>query len=184
MTRVAIFSAAGIAVLTLAAMNEAGAAGRLPAGVPAAAQLLLRYDANNDGVITREEMDAGLKTDFTAADGNGDGCLNPAEVSAENARRLARDGSEASPLRDWNLDGCVDIREFSNTAHSYFDLADRSKDSRVTVLELRGPSMPIAPPTSTKPRATQASQASQNSLGAPQYQTGQSGNGGGPYMGR
>lgn len=177
MTRLAIFSA-GIAFLTFAAVDEAAAASRLPAGVPAAAALLLRYDADNDGAVTREEMEAGLKADFAAADTNGDNCLSPAEVSAENARRLARDGAQASPVRDWNFDGCADIHEFSNTAHSYFDLADRSKDSRVTVLELRGPSMPIAPPTTISRRqaaAADAAQAAQNSLGSPQYSTGQPG---------
>jgi Ca2+-binding EF-hand superfamily protein len=146
MMRIAGCLAAGAAVLTFAVFDSAGAASRLPAGVPPAAALLLRYDANHDGVVTREEMEAGLKVDFAAADGNGDGCLNPAEVRAENNRRLAQDGAEASPLRDWNLDGCVDMKEFSNTAHSYFDLADKTKDGKVTLLELRGPSMPIAPP--------------------------------------
>src|SRR5262245_15195221 len=139
-------AAAGAAWL-IADLKGADAASRLPAGVPAAAQLLLRYDANSDGIVTRDEMEAGLKADFAAADENGDGCLNPAEVRAENNRRLTRDGVAASPLRDWNLDGCVDIKEFSNTAHSYFDLVDKSKDGKVTMAELRGPSMPIAPPS-------------------------------------
>ena len=140
----AIDLAAGALVLALFGVG-AFAAQRLPAGLPASAALLLRYDANHDGVVTREEMEAGLKVDFTAADTNGDGCLGPGEVRAENDRRLTRDGAEASPLVDWNLDGCVDAREFANTAHSYFDLADKTKDGRVTQLELRGPSMPIAP---------------------------------------
>ena len=153
--------AASAAVLTLAIFNQAEAAARLPPGVPAAAALLLRYDANNDGEVTREEMEAGLKADFAAADTNGDGCLNPAEVRAENNRRLAQDGAAASPLRDWNLDGCVDMREFSNTAHSYFDLADRTKDGKVTLLELRGPSMPIAPPQTISRADAQRQQAAQ-----------------------
>jgi hypothetical protein len=156
-----------MALLTFIGDEQASAAAtqiRLPAGVPQAALLLLRYDANNDGMVTREEMDAGLKADFAAADSNGDGCLNAAEVSAENAKRLAHDGAETSPLRDWNLDGCVDIREFSNTAHSYFDLADRSKDNRVSMAELRGPSMPIAPPTSTKPSSRDAAQTANGGL--------------------
>jgi hypothetical protein len=169
MTHSRIF-ALGIAGLSFAIAGLAHAAAtayRLPPGLPASAGLLLRYDADNNGIVTRDEMETGLKADFAAADSNGDGCLNPAEVSAENARRLARDGAQASPLRDWNLDGCVDIREFSNTAHSYFDLADRKKDGRVTLLELRGPSMPIAPPGSTRPskQAQQAPQTIGNSGG-------------------
>jgi EF hand len=127
--------------------ERAEAAARLPVGVPAAAALLLRYDANQDGTITKAELDAGLKADYAAADSNHDGCLDAAEVRVENENRLEQDGAQASPLKDWNLNGCVDMREFSNTAHSYFDLADRSKDGRVSIVELRGPSMPIAPPT-------------------------------------
>jgi Ca2+-binding EF-hand superfamily protein len=142
-------SALGFAVC----FSGAIAAQRLPAGLPASAMLLLRYDANHDGVITREEMEIGLKADFDAADENHDGCLDPSEVRAENQRRLERDGAEASPLNDWNLDGCVDMREFSTTVHSYFQLADKTKDGKVTQVELRGPSMPLAPP-SNAPRRT------------------------------
>jgi hypothetical protein len=149
--RRAIDLAAGTVVLALIGAS-ALAAQRLPAGLPASAALLLRYDANHDGVVTRDEMEAGLKLDFAAADTNGDGCLGPAEVRAENDRRLARDGAEASPLVDWNLDGCVDQKEFGNTVHSYFDLADKTKDGRVSQIELRGPSMPIAPRTGAPTR--------------------------------
>jgi len=104
-------------------------------------------------------MEAGLKADYAAADVNGDNCLGPAEVRAENERRLRRDGPQASPLVDWNLDGCVDLREFSTTAHSYFDLADRTKDGRVSQTELRGPSMPLAPRVVEAPRVDTAAKS-------------------------
>jgi hypothetical protein len=177
--------ATSLAALALGTAADANAAARLPAGVPPAASLLLRYDFDNDGAVTLDEMEAGLKADLAAADMNHDGCLNPAEVSAENAKRVARDGAQASPVRDWNLDGCVDIREFGNTAHSYFQLADRSKDSRVTMVELRGPSMPMAPPTQPSRRASarQSDQAAQSALGSPQYQVSRPGTSG-PQLGR
>jgi len=145
-------------VLLAIAAGVAGAhaAQRLPAGLPASAALLLRYDADHDGVVTRQEMEAGLKADFAAADANGDGCLDPTETRAENQRRLSRDGAQASPLVDWNLDGCVDIHEFSNTVHSYFDLVDKKKDGKVTLIELRGPAMPIAPRPAPGSRTTDA----------------------------
>jgi len=151
MRRFELFAAAGLSFVV--SLPMAMAAQRLPAGVPASALLLLRYDVNHDGVITRQEMDGGLKVDFTAADENKDNCLDPPEVRAENQRRLERDGTEASPLNDWNLDGCVDMREFGNTVHSYFELADKTKDGRVSQAELRGPSMPLAPPSGA-PRRT------------------------------
>lgn len=147
-------AAGALAAVLSAAVSQA--VERLPAGLPPSAALLLRYDANHDGIVTKEEMEAGLKADFAAADTNHDGCLDPSEVRIENERRLARDGVQASPLVDWNLDGCVDAREFGNTVRSYFDLADRRKDGRVTQVELRGPSMPIAPRTAEKKPAGMA----------------------------
>src|SRR6266699_988933 len=141
------FAVATAVVLTVAASQ---AVERLPAGLPASAALLLRYDADHNGTVAKEEMEAGLKADFAAADSNHDGCLDPGDVRLENEHRLARDGVQASPLVDWNLDGCVDAREFGNAVRSYFDLADRTKDGRVSQIELRGPSMPIAPRTAEK----------------------------------
>jgi hypothetical protein len=148
--------AAGAVMLAVGIAARSEAAQRLPAGLPASAALLLRYDADHDGIVTREEMEAGLKADFAAADTNGDGCLDPAEVRAENQRRLARDGAIASPLVDWNLDGCVDAREFGNTVRSYFTLVDKAKNGRVTQNELRGPSMPMAPPSAPAKRTGMA----------------------------
>lgn len=146
MQRIPVLFAASVAAMLFAAHDPAASApARRSAGVSPSATLLLRFDADSDNVVTREEMEAGLKADYAAADTDGNACLSPPEVRAENVKRLERDTAQASPLVDWNLDGCVDMREFSNTAHSYFDLADRGKDNRVTANELRGPSMPIPP---------------------------------------
>jgi EF hand len=156
MMRISSLVAAGAVVLALVIAARSEAAQRLPAGLPASAALLLRYDADHDGIVTKEEMEAGLKADFEAADINGDGCLDPAEVRAENQRRLARDGAQASPLVDWKLNGCVDFQEFSNTVHNYFQLVDKKKNGRVTLQELRGPSMPMAPPSAPAKRTGKA----------------------------
>ncbi len=144
MQRIAVVLAASIAVVLIADSASAQRR-RMPTGISPSATLLLRYDADKDNTVTKDEMEAGLKLDYAAADTDGNNCLVPVEVRAENVKRLERDAAQASPLVDWNLDGCVDMREFSNTAHSYFDLADRTKDGTVSQLELRGPSMPIAP---------------------------------------
>jgi hypothetical protein len=145
------------AVLTIAVGH---AVARLPAGLPASAARLLRYDANHDGVVTSEEMGAGLKADFAAADSDHDGCLDPSVVRIQNERRLAQDGAQASPLVDWNVDGGVDAPQFGNTVRSYFDLSDRTKDGRVTQIELCGRSMPIAPRTAPTKAAGMAPERS------------------------
>ena len=151
MKRIAgLFFAGATAAALTAGVSQA--VERLPAGLPASAALLLRYDADHDGAVTKQEMEAGLKADFAAADSNHDDCLDPGEVRFENEHRLARDGAQASPLVDWNLNGCVDAREFGNTVRSYFDLADKTKDGRVSQIELRGPSMPMAPPSAAAKR--------------------------------
>ena len=62
--------AIAVILAATAAVATAQAAQRLPAGLPPSAALLLRYDANQDGIVTRDEMDGGLKADFAAADAN------------------------------------------------------------------------------------------------------------------
>lgn len=108
--------------------------------------LILRYDTNNDRVISREEMEAGLKRDYDAADLNHDGKLTQDEVQAENQRRWQAEGPQSSPLMDWNMDGNISMTEFAGAVHSLFAMIDRDKDNTVTVKELQAP-RGIAPPT-------------------------------------
>jgi hypothetical protein len=115
--------------------------------LPPTANLLLRYDTDQDGAVSRAEVDNGLRNDYALADEDGDGCIASQEIRDENDRRLTRDGGVASPIRDWNLDGCVNPNEFGSSVRSYFNFADRSRDGEVNITELRGPSMPITLPT-------------------------------------
>jgi Ca2+-binding EF-hand superfamily protein len=94
--------------------------------------MLLKYDANHDGTLTREELIAGLKAEFAALDTNHTGCLTPDQVEAINQQRIAADQSTATPLQDWNQDGCVDFREYSAAAYSLFDQLDRNGDGKIT----------------------------------------------------
>ena len=98
--------------------------------------MLLRYDANHDGSVTRAEMDAGLKADFARADTNRDGRLDEDEVRAVNKQRWSDDASTASPLVDWNHDGTVDFEEFAATERSLFDQMDANGDGILTPDEL------------------------------------------------
>lgn len=108
--------------------------------------LLLRYDTNNDRRIDKDEMEAGLKRDYDAADLNHDGKLDAAEVQAENQRRWQAEGPQSSPLMDWNMDGNISMSEFAGAVHSLFATVDRNKDNTITVQELQAP-RGIAPPT-------------------------------------
>src|SRR5688572_13512656 len=87
-------------------------------------RLMLSFDANKDGAVSRDEVDSGLKQQFEAADADRNGRLNLREVQAENGRRWQAAGTSSSPLIDWNQDGVVSLAEFGGTAHSVFAQLD------------------------------------------------------------
>jgi hypothetical protein len=97
--------------------------------------ILLKYDANHDGSLTRAELAAGLKAEFEAFDTKHTGCLDADQVRVINAARIAQDQSTASPLQDWNQDGCIDLKEYSTAATSLFDELDKNGDSTITPQE-------------------------------------------------
>ena len=97
--------------------------------------MLLKYDANHDGTLTKEELVAGLRAEFDALDTKHTGCLTPDQVDVINQARIAADHSAATPLQDWNQDGCVDFREYSAAAFSLFDQLDKNGDGKITPQE-------------------------------------------------
>jgi Ca2+-binding EF-hand superfamily protein len=98
--------------------------------------LLTKYDANHDGTLTKAEMEAGLKAEFAAADVDRDGCLKADEVRTINEKRIQELGSTATPLIDWNQDGCVDFNEFAGPVRSLFTAMDRDEDGKLDPKEL------------------------------------------------
>ena len=117
--------------------DPGGPGGRHEEEWHAPVQILLRFDANHDGSVTRAEMEAGLKAEFAAADANHDGVLELDEVRAVNNKRWGEDQSAASPLVDWNHDGVVDFDEFAATARSLFDQMDANGDGVLSPAELK-----------------------------------------------
>jgi len=103
-------------------------------GGPAAA--IRRYDADGDRAVTREELLTRLRAEFAAADTAKTGCLGDTQVLAINQQRIETDRSTATPLQDWNQDGCVTFQEFATAPVSLFDQFDRNGDGRVTPQEL------------------------------------------------
>jgi Ca2+-binding EF-hand superfamily protein len=103
-------------------------------GGPAA--ILRGYDTNKDSILTRDEFQARLRAEFVAADSGRTGCLTNEEVIAINQKRIEADQSTATPLQDWNQDGCVTYAEFATAPASLFTQFDQNRDGRVTALEL------------------------------------------------
>ena len=101
------------------------------------AGMILKYDANHDGTLTRAELIAGLKAEFAAHDTHHNGCLDSEQALAINQQRVAEDQSIASPVMDWNQDGCIDYTEFSAAPYSLFDQLDLDHDGKLTPKELQ-----------------------------------------------
>jgi len=100
------------------------------------AAILLKYDANHDGTLTRAELIAGLKADFAAHDSHHNGCLDADQALAINQERVNEDQSTATPVMDWNQDGCIDYTEYSAAPYSLFDDLDLDHDGKLTPKEL------------------------------------------------
>jgi hypothetical protein len=102
----------------------------------AAVNMLIKYDANHDGSVTRAEMEAGLRADFAKADYKRKGCLDEDEARAVNEQRFSEDQSAASPLVDFKQQGCIDFDEFAATARSLFDQLDIDGDGILSPAEI------------------------------------------------
>lgn len=109
-----------------------------------AAGMLLKYDANHDGTLTRDELITGLKAEFAAHDTHHNGCLDAEQTGQINQARVDADQATATPIIDWNQDGCIDYTEFSAAPYSLFDQLDVNRDGKLTPQELGQVKKPAA----------------------------------------
>ena len=136
---------AACVVLAVAACAGRGSGGNANRPLPPIGEteenikLMLSYDENSDGTVTRDELEAGLRRQYAAADLNHDGKIDIREMQAENDRRFRAFGTAASPLIDWNQDGMIDFTEFASTARSVFEEMDKNHDGKLDGNELRLP---------------------------------------------
>ncbi|HXJ01546.1 MAG TPA: hypothetical protein VNH44_09995 [Micropepsaceae bacterium] len=105
-------------------------------------RLMLSFDGNSDGTVTRDEMETALKRQFEACDLNHDGRIDLREMQVENDRRFRAFGTGASPLIDWNQNGQIEFEEFATTARSVFAELDKDHDGKLDMNELRIPRLP------------------------------------------
>lgn len=132
-----------IAVLCIAAV---AACSGLRSGMPAnptaiqleqQVRLMLTYDENSDGVVTREELEDGLHRQFAAIDAGHRGFLDAKEAQGENDRRSRVLGVSYSPMVDEHRNGMIDFEGFAALPRSIFDRLDRNHDGKLDQTELR-----------------------------------------------
>lgn len=98
-----------------------------PAGGHGLSAFIGGFDANRDGVVTRQEYDAVRAQRFTAADTNHDGVLSEDEYVAEFAARLQQ--QYAGRAQDDNYAGSI------KQAHVRFKILDTDHDGKLTLTE-------------------------------------------------
>ena len=111
-----------------AAQQPAAAAGpAAPVGGHGLSAFIGSFDANRDGVVTRQEYDALRTQRFTAADTNHDGVLSEDEYVAEFEGRLQQ--QYAGKAQDERYAGSI------KQAHVRFKILDTDHDGRLTLAE-------------------------------------------------
>lgn len=123
--------------------------------------MIAHYDTNDDGSITRAEIDAGLNKDFKAADTDKNGRLSSAELKVymearhaemmakmgkpdaakdDDGGRDAHDGPMMDPVKhlDWNLDGSLSFEEFTAPVRLMAMRLDKDANGTITATDLMG----------------------------------------------
>lgn len=118
--------------------NGPGAGGPRGGGPRGGAFLLQRFDTDNDGSLTIEEFAAVGERPIAQADADGDGVITADEIDAALLSRMVQNRRERIIERfDLNGDGKVEVTEIERLREKRFSLMDRNDDGKVDADELR-----------------------------------------------
>lgn len=98
-------------------------------------------DANNDGKITQDEIDAHAAARFAETDTNGDGTISIEEMVArmttERAERIQKGAERMIERRDANNDGVLSADEMGpRNGNRMFERLDANSDGAITKEEM------------------------------------------------
>jgi hypothetical protein len=150
----ALLASIAAAGCSLFAGGQAAQQRPAPGGLAAQCTQLRPYVSTPPSDLSKEALDANLRTAFAQWDKNDDKSLGAQELEAVNDSRRAMNNG-ASPVRDWNGDSKVSFEEFASVSRTMFALCDRNNDQVVSTTELeRNPQPP--PPDREKLRPSTA----------------------------
>jgi Ca2+-binding EF-hand superfamily protein len=115
------------AVCTLGSASVAAAHGGHGEG------LFQKFDTNQDGVVTTQEVEAAAAAHFAAADTNKDGKLTPEERQAARQERM----EEKFEQRDANGNGVLERSEVARMPQPFFDKLDTDKSGTLSPQEMQ-----------------------------------------------
>lgn len=118
-----------------------GHGGGMHKGMRGGKKLFKKLDTDKDGIVTRQEAEAGRDKQFAKMDQNSDGVVSVAEIDAIIEKRMRRMQIRMRykmlGKMDSNGDGQVAKAEFDKKAMAMFERADRDGDGQVTRKEAR-----------------------------------------------
>jgi hypothetical protein len=127
------FCAAAALAACASGSGGSGANEPIRALLSADAMMLVSFDSDGDVSVNAAEIDAGLAREFSRADANGDGRLQPIEF--QNWSTLVLGGSQLGPYRldfDRNVDNAITREEFDSEIRARVRAYDEDENGSLT----------------------------------------------------
>lgn len=136
---------ANLHIVTLAGLIALGGTAVLAKGGDAAA-MFGEIDADGNGEITQAEVKTHAEARFTAADTNGDGALDAAEMQAARTERGGKKSQRMLEKYDADKSGALDAAELEKAANDRggkggdrrMKRMDADGDGKLTMAEMQG----------------------------------------------
>lgn len=157
--RLKLLAGIGVAAMVSACAGGGSLSGRsnepIRALLSADALMLVSFDGDGDLSVSTAEVEAGVAREFTRADANSDGQLQPIEF--QNWANTVLGGGQMGPYRldfDRNVDNAITREEFGNEIQARateYDSDQSGGVSRPEFVRLVGQARPPAPDRSQQP---------------------------------
>ena len=108
-----------------------GRGGMMAGGPMSGAMMLQQFDANNDGALTKEELDTGFEKKVSENDKDGDNAINLEEFKAEWLKLTQNRMARGFQFMDTNADGKITPEELKAHANQMFAFMDRNNDGKI-----------------------------------------------------